>query len=289
MPRGISPPRPTRSTSPIRWLFPRGAGAGSGPYGGYGVPTVSVPPVTGLYTSQLLPAKRYYGSPYAFSFTDGGSPPTTATATIATGPLGGGSVASAYVKLTNIALSEPLPPSQYAYEQIDLVTDFGVAGPLTGGIGGAPFVLRYRDHDRRRFVRPIRRRGHLPVDAFEHGVLGKLDRRVDQSRHRRLQLVYDGPGHIHRHGGARRRSQCYSVGPGRFGAVGRLLPSRAIRPTSTWKRRPSRPWLFSSSLWRWVAAWRGYGDAGAIVASISHNASPDTEAASAPELKTSRP
>lgn len=117
--------------------LPAWGSAGSGPYAGYTVPSVPPPPATPLYGSQLLPAERYYGSPYAFNFTDSGSPATTATAIIAAGPTGGTSVASAGV-LTNFTLNEPLASPQYAYEQVDFATDFGVAGPLTGGLGGAP-------------------------------------------------------------------------------------------------------------------------------------------------------
>ena len=120
--------------------LPTWGSAGSGPYVGYAVPNVPGPPAGGLYVSQLLPAERYYAGPYTFHFTDGGTPATTATATISASPVGGTSVASANI-LTNFTLNEPLASPQYAYEQVDFATDYGYAGTLTGGIGGAPSLL----------------------------------------------------------------------------------------------------------------------------------------------------
>jgi hypothetical protein len=118
--------------------LPSWGSAGIGPYAGNSVPGVPGPPAAPIYGNQLAPSNSFYGGPYTSSFTDGGSPPTTATSTISESLPGGTSVASANV-LTSFTLNEPNnPPGGYAYEQIDFAADYGTYGVLTGGIGGAP-------------------------------------------------------------------------------------------------------------------------------------------------------
>ncbi len=120
--------------------LPPWGSAGIGPYIGNAISPVPGPPAAPIYGTQLPSSNSFFSGIYTSNFTDGGSPATTGITKIAAGPAGGSTVASANIH-AGLKLVEPDPPSQYAYEQIDFVADYGTAGPLAGGIGGAPSMI----------------------------------------------------------------------------------------------------------------------------------------------------
>lgn len=121
--------------------LPPWGSAGIGPYFSNAITPVPSPPAAPIFGTQLPTSNSFFSGIYTSNFTDGGSPATTGITKIAAGPVGGSTVASANVH-AGLKLVEPNnPPGGYAYEQMDFVADFGVAGPLTGGIGGAPSLI----------------------------------------------------------------------------------------------------------------------------------------------------